>query len=103
MSKIRYRNNNVGFSCQFCGSEVKPLERGNRDHCPKCLCSLHVDIAPGDRANPCKGKLQPLDIIMRNGKTQIRYNCEKCRQVVYCETAKDDNINQILVGNAAHT
>ena len=50
------------FVCLNCGEIVKPLLYTARDHCPKCLYSLHVDINPGDRKNPCKGLLVPIGI-----------------------------------------
>ena len=40
------------FTCINCGKEVSPLGYTTRDHCPHCLYSIHIDIMPGDRANP---------------------------------------------------
>ena len=39
------------FPCKVCGRLVTPEGAGSshRNHCPNCLCSLHVDITPGDR------------------------------------------------------
>jgi predicted RNA-binding Zn-ribbon protein involved in translation (DUF1610 family) len=52
--------NDNGFICAHCGREVKPLGYTSRNHCPFCLWSLHVDVNPGDRANPCGGALEPI-------------------------------------------
>ena len=67
------------FICVNCGKEVKPLGYTSRNHCPYCLHSLHVDITPGDRANPCKGILKPIGIGNSNKKGYIiNFKCEKC-------------------------
>jgi len=42
---------NDAFVCAVCGFQVPPVtEGGYRNHCPRCLHSLHVDESPGDRA-----------------------------------------------------
>ena len=40
------------FTCRNCGHPVVPAGAGSdhRNHCPNCLCSVHLDIEPGDRA-----------------------------------------------------
>ena len=43
--------NDNSFTCKHCGSQVEKLGYTSRDHCNKCLYSLHVDIEPGDRQN----------------------------------------------------
>ena len=45
------------FTCKNCGRVVVPEGAGSthRNHCPNCLCSLHVDEEPGDRASSCGG------------------------------------------------
>ena len=62
MEQKRFTKNDDTFICKNCGLEVKPLGYSSRNHCPRCLCSLHVDINPGDRANPCKGLLRPIKV-----------------------------------------
>ena len=56
----RFSKNDSGFVCQNCGFAVLPLGKTSRNHCPRCLCSLHVDINPGDRASDCGGLLIPV-------------------------------------------
>lgn len=48
---------NEVFTCKNCGRVVVPEGAGSthRNHCPNCLCSLHVDEEPGDRAPACGG------------------------------------------------
>ncbi len=60
MEKKLFTKNDSGFVCKNCGFEVLPLGFTSRNHCPKCLCSLHVDNNPGDRANPCRGIMDPV-------------------------------------------
>lgn len=43
MSKT-FVKNDAGFVCVHCGHQVPPLYTTSRDHCPRCLYSLHVDI-----------------------------------------------------------
>jgi DNA-directed RNA polymerase subunit RPC12/RpoP len=80
-----------GFVCAVCGADVPPLHKTARDHCPNCLCSLHVDINPGDRAADCGGILSPVGI--KNGKKgiQIVYKCQICGMSKVNIMADDDN------------
>ena len=60
--KARFTMRDEDFICDVCGEKVSPLGYTARDHCPKCLCSKHVDIMPGDRKNTCLGLLEPIGI-----------------------------------------
>ena len=92
-----FTKNDNGFICKNCGKEVEPLKYSSRDHCPFCLCSLHVDINPGDRLNSCNGILKPLDLEYSQNKGYvIIYKCLKCGQIHKNKTATDDDKNQIL-------
>ena len=68
MEDKRFRKNDEGFICAVCGYEVKPLKYSSRDHCPKCLSSIHIDILPGDRANSCRGILKPIQTLPNSKK-----------------------------------
>lgn len=50
---IDYRNApcEETFTCKVCGSIISPENAGSshRNHCNKCLSSMHVDNKPGDR------------------------------------------------------
>ena len=79
METKRFSKNDNGFVCVNCGFEVMPLGKTSRNHCPKCLCSLHVDIMPGDRANTCQGILRPVRVFPDAKKGYIiNYQCDKC-------------------------
>ena len=91
-----FTKNDNGFICKNCGKEVKPLIYSSRDHCPYCLCSLHVDINPGDRLNNCKGILRPIDLEYKQNKGYIIvYKCDKCKKIHKNKVAEDDNKTQI--------
>jgi DNA-directed RNA polymerase subunit RPC12/RpoP len=66
------------FVCMKCGMQVPPNGRTPRDHCPRCLSSRHVDIVPGDRANPCQGRMDPHGIDVRDQHIVILYQCTRC-------------------------
>lgn len=85
-----------GFICENCHQEVKPLEYSSRDHCPYCLYSKHVDINPGDRENPCKGLLKPIQIEKFKDTFKIVYKCQKCSQNHKNIMAKDDDMSKII-------
>ncbi len=85
-----------GFICENCNKEVKPLGYSSRDHCPYCLYSKHVDINPGDRLNPCKGLLKPIQIEKFKDTYKIVYKCDKCNELHKNIIAKDDDMNEII-------
>lgn len=83
MENKRFTKNDSGFICKNCGREVTPLGYTSRNHCPYCLCSLHVDINPGDRANDCGGILRPIQTLPDPKKGfVIVHRCERCGAVV---------------------
>lgn len=91
-----FTKNDSGFICAVCGANVPPLKYSSRDHCNKCLCSLHVDIMPGDRSNSCKGILQPVSVEYKSNKYTINYKCNKCGKLHNNKSAKDDSFEKIL-------
>ena len=83
-----FRKNDNGFVCAHCGRTVAPLGYSSRNHCPFCLWSLHVDIHPGDRANPCGGLLHPIRVEPDARKGYIIVSrCEKCGEIRRCRAA----------------
>lgn len=66
------------FTCSHCGLAVPPLGVTARDHCPRCLRSLHVDVVPGDRAADCGGLLDPVGCEIRHGDVIVYYRCRRC-------------------------
>lgn len=91
-----FTKNDNGFICENCGKTVMPLKYSSRDHCPYCLCSLHVDINPGDRQNDCLGILEPFDLEYSQNKGYVLvYKCTKCKQIHKNKVADDDSKNMI--------
>lgn len=78
----RQRSNPIrrdeSFTCIHCGCLVIPLGVSDRDHCPSCLRSLHVDVVPGDRENPCGGVLDPVGGEVAGGRVTLVYRCRRC-------------------------
>jgi DNA-directed RNA polymerase subunit RPC12/RpoP len=96
------KTENTGFICQNCGKEVLPLTNGSyRNHCPFCLCSLHVDILPGDRASDCGGIMDAVSLSYKPGKGwQILHVCRVCghemRNKVAEQTVQPDDVSPLL-------
>ena len=92
----RFNMVDENFICEYCGKEVAKLNYTERDHCPYCLYSKHVDINPGDRKNECCGLLEPMDIEKFKDTYKIIYKCQKCGKDHKNVMAVDDNFNKIL-------
>jgi protein-arginine kinase activator protein McsA len=93
----KFSKNDQGFVCVKCKTYVKPLIYSSRDHCTKCLTSMHVDVNPGDRKNSCEGILTPIDIQINSKKGYvIVYKCEKCGKQHKNKAAQDDELDAIL-------
>lgn len=102
METKRFIKNDSGFICANCKKEVLPLKYTSRNHCPFCLCSLHVDINPGDRANECGGILRPIkaEPDAKRGYVII-HRCEKCGAISRNKAAHEaktqpDDMNLII-------
>lgn len=67
------------FTCVWCAEPVSPGGARVRDHCPRCLRSLHVDIVPGDRAADCGGILHPTSMTLSGGEVVVQYRCGTCQ------------------------
>lgn len=94
------------FTCSHCGKDVSVVGNigtKNRNHCPHCLWSKHVDeLNPGDRLSKCGGDMRPVGITfkktpadkwgkIRVGELMLTHVCEKCNKVNHNRTASDDN------------
>ncbi len=95
----------IGFTCMVCHQWVNsdPLLSGvnNRNHCPYCLTSKHVDlIQAGDRLNACRSSMQAVGLAWKrsrnkygskNGELMIIHICEDCEKISINRVAADDN------------
>ena len=102
MEEKRFKKNDEGFICKNCGREVLPLGYTSRNHCPFCLCSLHVDINPGDRANDCGGILRPIQTLPDPKRGYIIiHRCDKCGATVRNRAAHEAKVqpddNDLLI------
>lgn len=88
METKRFQKNDSGFICQNCKRTVLPLGQSSRDHCPFCLCSLHLDVLPGDRAANCGGIMDAVKSEPDPKKGFILYYvCRKCGEKRRCKAA----------------
>jgi hypothetical protein len=86
------------FECKKCGKKVSLKAPGtkNRNHCPFCLYSLHVDINVGDRKSDCGGLMKPIGKFFRpNNEEVIIHECEKCGSTSNNRVAGDDSYEKI--------
>lgn len=87
------------FTCKVCGRPVVPAGAGSdhRNHCPNCLCSLHVDIEPGDRESDCGGIMEPVGVwVRKSGEWAIIHRCRQCGHFSSNRIAADDNPMKLM-------
>lgn len=88
------------FTCVHCGRFVGPLPSGghNRNHCPYCLYSRHVDAErSGDRASGCLGPMAPIGAFQRpNGEHVLVHRCERCGFERFNRIQADDDFDLVL-------
>ena len=78
---------------------VKPLDSGGRErnHCPYCLSSLHVDNEKGDRKSNCNGIMEAISVwVKRNGEWSIIHRCKICGKLNSNRIAFDDNSLKLI-------
>lgn len=101
----------MGFICENCGNEVAAegnIGTANRNHCPNCLWSKHLDDKEsGDRASVCLGIMEPIGLTFkkegvdkygkeRQGEIMLIHKCVKCGKVVINRLAGDDQTDEIM-------
>lgn len=96
MEKTDYRHApcQETFTCLVCGEPTVPdgAGSGHRNHCPRCLSSVHVDNEPGDRASLCKSIMDPIGVwVRKNGEWAIIHRCRSCGILHSNRVAADDN------------
>ncbi len=79
-----FRVINEGFVCGNCSADVPPTTCGTpRNHCPFCLYSKHVDVHVGDRANPCRGLMKPVGVVISGRDSYIIiHRCLECKEIM---------------------
>jgi predicted RNA-binding Zn-ribbon protein involved in translation (DUF1610 family) len=101
----------LDFRCLHCGQVIsgEPLLSGvrNRNHCPYCLHSRHLDwIEAGDRLSACKGEMKPIGLTAKQtynkyhriqpGELMLIHACVECGKVSINRIAADDNPQSML-------
>ena len=86
------------FKCMNCGKNVPEKAPGtkNRNHCPYCLYSLHVDEEVGDRKAHCGGLMPAVGkMIKKEGEEVLVHICDICGMVRKNRVAGDDSIELV--------
>jgi DNA-directed RNA polymerase subunit RPC12/RpoP len=105
------RHTSEGFVCLYCRNIVsaeQALTGGhNRNHCPYCLSSRHLDLyQAGDRLSACRGHMQAIGLTLKHrpskyatekqGELMLIHQCEECGKVSINRIAADDDDEAIL-------
>ena len=100
---VRHLAAGQSFTCVHCGTTVPASAAGteNRNHCPRCLWSRHVDVAPGDRRSGCLAPMEPITVWRRaGGEWSLLHRCSVCGTIRANRIAGDDN-EMLLLSIAA--
>jgi hypothetical protein len=108
-SRVIYDRQN--FKCVQCGVFVTAIRElsgvNNRNHCPFCLWSRHMDhLTPGDRKSDCLSRMQPVGLTMKQihkrygqnhqGELMLIHLCTGCGKVSINRIAADDDTLEIF-------
>ena len=106
-----YKDINADFICKQCGyyvsTQIQISGVANRNHCPYCLHSRHVDLfRPGDRLCACKGIMTPVGLTLKRskdkyapvngGELMLVHRCISCGDLSINRIAADDDTNILL-------
>ncbi|MFZ6020702.1 MAG: RNHCP domain-containing protein [Chloroflexota bacterium] len=109
--KKRFYPSQQDFACKHCGNwvSINPIlsSVSNRNHCPYCLWSRHVDLyAAGDRLSACKGNMKPIGLTFKRqrkkygsflqGELMLIHQCVECGAVSINRLAADDDTDRLL-------
>ena len=94
MEGPKFQRRKENFECQHCGAQV--TGDGFTNHCPVCLWSKHVDINPGDRAEPCQGLMMPIAVESRREGYRIQFRCQRCKAERWNKAAPGDDFDVLL-------
>jgi hypothetical protein len=99
------------FRCANCHALVSSMHMlsavNNRNHCPYCLWSCHLDLySAGDRLSACKAKMKPIGLTLKRslnkyqlesrGELMLIHACEGCGIISINRIAADDDIETIF-------
>lgn len=102
-------NINADFTCRHCRQFVSANAAlagvNNRNHCPYCLWSRHLDLfEAGDRLSPCRALMRPLALAIKHGRKKyggsgelmLVHRCEECGCLSLNRIAADDLDDKLL-------
>lgn len=94
------------FICDQCGKVViggGHIGTHQRNHCPFCLYSKHVDETKGDRKSRCYGMMEPIGLTFKREKNKTKageimliHRCQQCEKISINRIAADDSTEEIL-------
>ena len=87
------------FTCKNCGWPIVSNGAGSnhRNHCPNCLCSVHVDNKPGDRDSGCGATMDPIGAwVRKDGEWALIHRCRYCGSMSSNRIAADDNPMKLM-------
>lgn len=99
------------FVCLHCGASVSAEAPWsgvrNRNHCPYCLSSRHLDhFEAGDRLSACRARMRPIGLTLKrtakkyagsaHGELMLVHLCEGCGKASINRIAADDDGEQVL-------
>lgn len=103
---------NQDFTCLHCGQHISSSFRlagvQNRNHCPYCLWSRHMDLfEAGDRLSACKSAMEPIGLTLKRcrkkyssamgGELMLIHCCTACDRVSINRIAADDEAEKIML------
>jgi len=104
-------NINTDFKCRHCGSYVSSAKLlagvSNRNHCPYCLWSRHLDLfEAGDRLAACKAPMRPVGLTLKHsrnkyaraasGELMLVHLCTDCNRISINRIAADD-VSDVII------
>jgi hypothetical protein len=99
------------FKCRQCNALVTTASVlsgvRNRNHCPYCLWSRHVDLfEAGDRLSACKSPMEPIGLTVKqrqnkygsgcSGELMLIHHCQVCDKFSINRIAADDISDKLL-------
>ena len=99
------------FRCMHCHMVVSSAHMlsgvNNRNHCPSCLWSCHLDLfAAGDRLSACKAPMRPIGLTMKKsrnkyqpeprGELMLIHECVDCKSLSINRIAADDDSATVM-------
>mgnify|MGYP001134586908 CR=1 FL=1 len=106
-----HKDINADFICKQCGyfvnAQIQISGVVNRNHCPYCLHSRHVDLyKPGDRLCACKALMAPVGLTLKrsrdkytpdnHGELMLVHRCINCGGLSINRIAVDDDPDMLL-------